>query len=369
MDFDLTEEQAALAESLARLLAARYTPEARQAAIATPLGYAPERWRDFAEMGLTALPFAESDGGLGGTAVETMLVMEAFGRALVVEPYLPTVVLAGNALRLGGSAAQRARWLPGIAAGGTLATLAWAEAGRRFSTEATLRATADSSGWRLDGAKCAVPFGDAADLLVISANTDEGTRLFLVEGSTPGLTRRGYATMDSSHAADLVLAGTPADPLGGASLLDHVLDHGIAAIAAEAVGVMAEMHAMTIDYLKTRKQFGRAIGEFQVLQHRAVDMLVALEAARSMAMFAAMTVEDSDAARRRPSLSAVKIQVAQSLRSVAQAAVQLHGGIGVTMEYRLGSYVRRATALEGLFGDHAHHLRLLAEAGGIPDQH
>jgi alkylation response protein AidB-like acyl-CoA dehydrogenase len=368
MDFDLTEEQQALADSLGRLLAARYTPVSRQAGIVAPQGYAQERWQEFAELGLTALPFAESEGGLGGTAVETMLVMEAFGRALVVEPYLPSVVLAGQALRLGGDDAQRARWIPGLADGTLIATLAWVEPGRRHDHEAAVEAVPAEGGWTLHGRKCAVAFGDVADLLLVSARTPLGTQLFLVEANAPGLARKGFPTIDNSRAADLVLTGTPAAPLGGLGLLEHVLDFGIAAIAAEAVGVMAEMHAMTVDYLKTRKQFGRAIGEFQVLQHRAVDMLMALEAARSMAMFAAMTVEDTDAVRRRPCLSAVKIQIAQSLRSVAQAAVQLHGGIGVTMEYRLGGYVRRATVLESLFGDHAKHVRHLAEAGGIPTE-
>lgn len=368
MDFDLTEEQQALADSFGRLLGARYTEEARRAAISSPEGFSRERWGEFIAMGLTALPFSEADGGLAGTGVETMLVMEAIGRALVVEPYLASVVLAGGALRLGGNEVQRASHIPGIAAGETIATLAWAEAGRRYDPEAhAMQATESGGAWALSGTKCAVPFGDVASLLVVSAATPSGTRLFLVDAAAQGFTRRGYPTLDGSRAADLVLYATPAAPLGAPGLLDHVLDLGIAAIAAEAVGVINEMHAMTVEYLKTRKQFGRAIGDFQALQHRAVDMLMALEAARSMALFAAMSAEDADAARRRPSLSAVKVQIAKSLRAVAQGAVQLHGGIGVTMEYRLGAYVRRATALEALFGDADHHLRLLAEAGGIPD--
>jgi len=376
MDFDLSEEQRALADTLGRLLADRYGPEARAGYLAEPDGFSRARWADFIALGLTALPFAEDHGGLGAGAVETMIVMQAFGTALVVEPYLASIVLGGTAVRLGGSAAQQARILPGVAAGTTLLALAHAEAGSRFDLlDIACAARAAGDGWVLDGTKVAALGADCADLLVVAARhhgdrrDPAGIGLFLVEAAAPGLARRGYAALDGTRAAELRFSATPAEPLGaldqGHAVLARAIEHGIAAAAAESLGVMEAMHALTLDYLKTRKQFGRAIGEFQALQHRAVDMFVALEQARSMVLLATGALALEDALERARAIAAAKVQVARSTTHIAEEAVQLHGGIGMTLEYRLGHLVRRATALAALFGDADHHLRRLAAMGGL----
>jgi alkylation response protein AidB-like acyl-CoA dehydrogenase len=366
MDIELTEEQQALADSLRRMLADRYGAQARAGYLELPGGFSVERWRDFVELGLTALPFDPAHGGLGAGAVETMVVMQEFGRALVVEPYLPSIVLGGAALRHGGSAEQQARLLPGVAAGETRLALAWAEAGARFDlADVTTRA----DGNRLTGGKVAAIGADAADWIVVSARDAAGIGLYLVAADAPDLAVRGYTAMDGTRGAELRFAATPAEPLGnpteGFTTLTRAIAHGIAAACAEGLGVMEAMHALTLDYLKTRKQFGKPIGSFQALQHRAVDMFVMLEQARSMAWLAAAAVELPDAAERERLLAAAKVQVARSLTHIAEESVQLHGGIGVTLEYRLGPLVRRATSLAALFGDADHHLRRLAVLGGV----
>jgi alkylation response protein AidB-like acyl-CoA dehydrogenase len=376
MDFDLSEEQQALADSLGRLLADRYTPEARLKFIAEPGGFSRARWEDFVALGLAALPFGEDVGGLAGGPVETMLVMQAFGRALVVEPYLASIVLGGSAVQLGGSEAQRARILPGVAAGSTLLALAHAEPGSRFNlADVSCAAHRSADGWTLSGVKVAVLAGDSADLLIVAARHAGASRdpggigLFLVAADAAGLERRGFTTLDGHRAAELRFSATPAEPLGapehGFATLTRTIEHGITAASAEALGVMETMHAMTLDYLKTRKQFGRAIGEFQVLQHRAVDMFVALEQARSMVFLAAGALAIDDGAERARAIHAAKVQVSRSLTHIAEEAVQLHGGIGTTLEYFLGHLVRRATVLASLFGDADHHLRRLAALGGV----
>jgi alkylation response protein AidB-like acyl-CoA dehydrogenase len=376
MDFDLSEEQQALADSLGRLLADRYTPEARLAYLAEPDGFSRARWDDFVELGLTALPFDEAVGGLGAGPVETMVVMQAFGRALVVEPYLSAIVLGGAAMQIGATAAQRARILPGVAAGTTLLALAHAEPGSRFDlADIACAARTANGGWVLDGVKVAALGADSADLLVVAARHAGASRdpagigLFLVAADAPGGERRGFTTLDGRRAAEVRFAATPAEPLGppgrGFATLTRTIEHGIAATSAEALGVMEAMHAMTLDYLKTRKQFGRAIGEFQVLQHRAVDMFVALEQARSMVFLATAALDIDDDAERARAIHAAKVQVSRSLTHIAEEAVQLHGGIGTTLEYFLGHLVRRATVLASLFGDPDHHLRRLAAMGGV----
>lgn len=376
MDFDLSEEQRALSESLARLLADRYGADARAGYVAEQGGFSRARWADFVALGLTALPFAEAHGGLGAGAVETMVVMQAFGRALVVEPYLASIVLGGTALRLGGSTEQQARILPGVAAGTTLLALAHAEAGSRFDLlDIACCARPAEAGWVLDGAKLAALGADSADLLIVAARhrgerrDPAGIGLFLVAADAADLERRGYTALDGTRAAELRFIATPAEPLGdldsGHAVLARAIEHGIAAACAESLGVMEAMQALTLDYLKTRKQFGRAIGEFQALQHRAVDMFMALEQARSMVFFATGALALDDAAERARAIAAAKVQVARSTRHIAEEAVQLHGGIGMTLEYFLGHLARRATALASLFGDEDHHLRRLAAMGGL----
>ena len=379
MDFELSDEQRLLRESVERLMAEHYDFAARQRHAREPGGFSAAMWRRYAELGLMALPFAESDGGIGGGPIETMIVMEAFGRALALEPYLATVVLGGAFVRLGGSAAMRAALVPKIAGGELRLAFAHAERQARYDlADVATAARRDGAGFVLDGAKSLVLHGDAADRLVVSARLAGAPRdragigLFLVDAAQDGVARRGYPTVDGLRAAEVTLSGVrvAADAVigeagDGFALIERVIDTAIAALAAEAVGAMAAMHALTVDYLKTRKQFGVPIGNFQVLQHRAADMLIALEEARSLALLAAMTAEEPDRIERRKAMAAAKVQIGRSGRIVGQGAIQLHGGMGMTMETSVGHYFKRVTMIDTLFGDADHHLAALARLGGF----
>lgn len=379
MDFDFTEEQSMLKNSVDRLVAERYGFEQRQAWLASSKGWSREMWTAYADMGLLGLPFSESDGGIGAGPVDTMIVMEAIGRALVLEPYFATIILAGGCLRAGANASQRAQLVPVIAAGELLLAFAHSESQSRYEL-ANVRTSAKRQGdqWVLEGGKRFVLNGDSADKLIVSARIDGGQRdrdglaLFLVDASAPGVTRRGYFMQDRLRAADVQLANvrvTDAALIGEAGLalpiIEQATDEALAALCAEAVGVMTKVHELTVDYLKTRKQFGVTIGSFQALQHRAVDMLVMIEQARSMALFATMMASESDPAERSRAMSAAKVQIGKSARFVGQQAVQLHGGIGVTEECHAGHYFRRLTMLELMLGDTDHHLAALAHHGGL----
>jgi pimeloyl-CoA dehydrogenase small subunit len=377
MDFEFSDEQRLLKESVERLLRQQYDFEARRKYAQEPQGYSTKLWRQYAELGLLALPFEEKYGGIGGGPVDSMIVMEAFGRALVLEPYFATVVLAGSLLRLGGSDAQRDELLPKIAGGELLMAFAHAERQSRYDlADVATTARKDGGGYVLDGAKTLVQHGDSADRFIVSARLSgkrqdrEGIGLFLVDAAANGLSRRGYSTNDGQRAAEVTFSNVrvPADaaigdPGHAYPLIERVADIAIAAQCAEAVGAMGEIQDVTVDYLKTRKQFGVPIGNFQVLQHRAAEMLIALEQARSMAMLAAMTAEDENATERRKAISAAKVQICNSIRTVGQQSIQLHGGIGMTMEYKVGHYFKRITAIQATFGDATHHLNLLARAG------
>jgi pimeloyl-CoA dehydrogenase small subunit len=375
MDFELSDEQRLLQDSITRLLGDRYAFEQRKGYLKAPEGFSPALWSQYAELGLLGLPFAEEYGGFGGGAQEIMLVMQAFGRALILEPYLATVVLGGTALRLAGSEAQRGEILPAIAEGRMKLAFAHSERQARYDlTDVVTTAKRGGGGWVLDGAKSVVVHGDAADRLVLSARTsgdrydEDGITLFLVDASAPGLARRGYATRDEQRAADVALANVAvadADVVGevgnGFSIVQRVVEAGIAATAAEAVGAMEAMHAMTLEYSKTREQFGKPIGSYQVVQHRLADMFMTMEQGRSMAMLATMMVEHPDADERARRLAMAKVGVGQAGRYVSQSAIQMHGGIGMTEEYAVGHYFRRCMAIERLFGDPAYYLQKLAE--------
>jgi pimeloyl-CoA dehydrogenase small subunit len=374
MDFDFTEEQRLLRDSVDRLLADRYTFEKRKAYLAEPEGWSRELWSQYAELGLLGLPFAEEHGGFGGGGIEIMLVMEAFGRALALEPYLGTIVLAGTALRLAGDAAQQAAVLPQIAEGRLLVAFAHGERQARYDlSDVMTTAKPKGGGWVIDGGKSVVSHGDSADRLVVSARTagdrndTDGITLFLVDAAANGVARRAYTLRDGARAAEIALSGVEVGPdavLGqvgaGYPVIERVVEAGIAATAAEAVGCMETMQALTLEYLKTRQQFGQPIGRNQALQHRATEMFVSLEQGRSMAMLAAMMVDEPDAAERARNLGMVKAGVGQAARFVSQNAVQLHGGIGMTEEYAVGHYFRRCMVIEHSFGDTAHHLSRLA---------
>ena len=375
MDFDLTEEQRLLRDSVDRLLADTYTFEKRKGYLAEPEGWSRALWSQYAELGLLGLPFAEEHGGFGGGGIETMLVMQAFGRVLALEPYLASIVLSGTALRLAGHQAAQADLLPRIAEGKLVVAFAHGERQARYDLPDVLTtARPKGGGWVIDGAKSVVTHGDIADKLIVSARTSGdrddpgGVALFLVDAKANGIARRAYRLRDGMGAAEIALAGVEVgrDALlceAGAAfpVIERVVEAGIAATAAEAVGAMETLQAMTLEYLKTRQQFGRAIGDNQALQHRATEMFVALEQGRSLAMLAAMMVEEPDTAERARNIAMVKVGVGQAARFVSQNAVQLHGGIGMTEEYAVGHYFRRCMVIEHSFGDTAHYLSRLAD--------
>lgn len=379
MDFDYSDEQRMLKESVDRLIADRYDFESRKKYMKEEAGFSKAMWAQYAELGLLGLPFEERYGGSGGGAVETMIVMEAFGRGLTLEPYLSTVLLGGKLVQLAGSDAQRQAILPRIAEGELLLAFAHTEAQSRYDlADVACSARRDADGWVLDGTKSFVMHGDSADKLIVSARIAgdrrdrDGIALFVVDANAAGVTRKGYPTHDGQRAAEIRLAGVKVssndalgDPGKALTTIERVVDGALAALAAEAVGAMGAAHEITIDYLKTRKQFGVAIGSFQSLQHRAVDMMVALEQARSMALFATMMAEEADAQERAKAISAATIQVRRSGKYVGQQAIQLHGGIGMTLEYKIGHYFKRFTGMECTFGDTDHHLAALARAGGL----
>jgi pimeloyl-CoA dehydrogenase small subunit len=379
MDFAFSDEQRLLKDSVERLLADHYGFEARQRFMKEPAGWSRAPWRNYAELGLLGLPFEERHGGIGGGAVEIMIVMEAFGRALALEPFLATVVLGGGLLRLGADDAMRAALMPKIAAGDLLLAFAHAERQSRYDlADIATTARRDGTTYVLDGAKSLVLHGDCADTFIVSARLTGGRRdrdgigLFVVDANAAGVSRRGYPTIDGLRAAEVALSGvrvgadaTIGEPDNTFPLIARVVDGAIAALAAEAVGAMAAMHEITVEYLKTRKQFGVPIGNFQVLQHRAAEMLIALEQARSMALLATMMVDEPDATERRKAIAAAKVQIGRSGRFVGQQAIQLHGGIGMTMEYKVGHHFKRVTMIDALFGDADHHLAELARLGGL----
>ncbi|MGF6415529.1 acyl-CoA dehydrogenase family protein [Paraburkholderia sp. MM5482-R1] len=381
MDFDFTDEQRMLKDSVDRLVKDGYGFEQRAKYLAEPDGFSRELWARYADMGLLGLSFDEEYGGSNCGPVETMIVMEALGRALAVEPYLATVVLGGGLVRLGGNAAQRAAILPQIAQGELQMAFAHSEAQARYDlADVATTARREAAGWVLDGAKRVVLHGGSADVLVVSARVSGGRRerdgigLFVVRADAQGVTRHPYPTQDRLRAADVELSRVrvpDSDVLGTAGaalpLIERVVAHAIAAVSAEAVGAMAAAHEETVEYLKVRKQFGVPIGSFQALQHRAVDMLVMVEQARSMALFATMMSEEPDAAERDRSMSAAKVQIGRSGRFVGQQGVQLHGGIGMTEECKIGHYLRRLSVIDIQFGSTEHHLTQLANAGGLID--
>ena len=379
MDFDLSDEQRLLKDSIDRLMAAEYGFDKRKVYAASPEGSSGELWAKYAELGLLALPFAEADGGIGGGATEIMIVMEALGRALALEPYLATVVLGGGVLREGGSTEQKARIVPGVASGETRLALAIQEKQSRYDlADVQTTARRDGGDWVLDGEKGVVIGGDSADRIFVTARTGGARRdrggigVFMVDAGAPGVSRRGYVTQDGQRAAQLNFAGLRVaagdvigDPANGLPLVERVVDETIAALCAEAVGVMSMMHATTLDYLKTRKQFGVTIGSFQAIQHRAADMFVALEQARSMAMYATMMASEANARERSRAMSAAKVQIGRSGRQIGQEAVQMHGGIGMTMEYSVGHAFKRMTMIDKMYGDADYHLTRLAGLGGL----
>lgn len=370
MDFQLDEDQRALRDALDRLLQGEYSFEQRALRLRSGEGVDRAAWRHFAELGVLALPFPEALGGLGGGAVEAMVVAESMGRAMVLEPYLATVVLAGGVLRAAGGP-MLDRWAPRIAEGAALLAFATEEAQSRWrldSVETSSERT--SEGWRLDGGKLLVLHGAQADALIVSARGAEGLSLFMVPTDAEGVSVRGYRGHDGIALADVRLEGVMlprgaviGEEGGGLPLLRRATDAGIAFVASEAVGLMQRLLDTTVAYLGTRKQFGVVLGSFQALQHAAADMLVATEIARSMAYYATSMRDEPDESVRTRALSAVKVQIGRCARTVAHNAVQLHGAIGMTEECDVSHAFRRLTAIDGFLGDADHHLSRYALQG------
>ncbi|MDX1515778.1 MAG: acyl-CoA dehydrogenase [Woeseiaceae bacterium] len=373
MDFSLNDTQTMLADSIDRFIDNDYAFELRQQFAASETGYSVDVWKTFADLGWTAVPFGEDDGGFDGSAIDTMLVMERFGRGLVVEPYLADIVLAGGVLKRIAAPAQRERWLHPIIAGELHVSLAFVEpqAGNDLANVETT-AKADGADWLLNGHKGYVLNARNADWLIVPARTDatksgtDGITLFVVEAGADGLAVHDYPTVDGQQAADVVLNDVRVpgdavlgDPGRGFEALDAACDDATLAVCAEAVGIMNAMKDKTVAYAKNRIQFGVPIGSFQALQHRMVDMLTDCEQSRSLLMWATMLyAAGSDDAKR--AVSAIKYKVGTTGRKVGEEAVQLHGGMGVTWELDIAHYLKRLTAIGLIFGNADWHLDRLA---------
>lgn len=376
MDFDLSDEQVMLRDSVTRFLDGAYSAERRSRAAASPLGYDAAVWRSFAEAGWIGLPLSEEVGGIGGGAVDTMVMMECLGASAVIEPYLASALLAGRLLDALGSAQQRQHWLPAVIAGEKTLALAFAEPEGRYEIASVrTRARAVEDGYVLSGRKTLVLNGARADAVLVVARTagtefsPTGLSVFLV-GADRVTVAQDCRNVDGSHAADLVFDDVrlPPQALVGAEgqafgALEAAIDFATLAVAAGAVGAMQVVNATTVDYLKTREQFGTVIGRFQALQHRVVDMTMALELARSLVMVAAIKI-DENAPDAAALVSAAKSQVGRAGRFIGKNAVQLHGGIGVSQEYALGHYFKYLLASDILLGDSSYHAARFKAAAG-----
>ncbi len=371
MDFSFTEEQTLLEESVSKYIQNDYAFDSRQKLVKSELGYSAENWAQFAELGWFGVCFSEADGGFGGGAIELMLMAEQFGKGLLVEPYLATVVLAGGAIKHGGNADQKAKYLPGIVDGSTQAALAYAEPQGRFNlADLTTTASKDGDGYVINGYKAVVLNGPAANLLVVTARTggaqrdEEGVSVFVVDANADGVSRRDYPTVDGLRASEITFEGVKvsADALlgeegKGYAIVERTIDDGILAVGAEAVGCMEVLYKDTVEYCKTREQFGQPIGKFQVLQHRMVDMFMENEQSKSLMYMAAMRMDEGYGPEAQKAVSAFKVQVGKSGRFVGQNAVQLHGGMGMTDELNIGHYFKRLTIIDTLFGNVDFHLK------------
>lgn len=379
MDFSPSEEDVLLRDALCNLIVDHYSFEQRERTRTQSAGFSREFWLQFADMGLLGLPFSEALGGLGGSPATTALVLEALGGALVLEPYFAGVVtVAGIFNQLPATEILR-QHVQTIATGDAIVTLAHNEPHSRFDWEdVSTRATRTAEGWQLDGSKSEVLAGDGANFFIVSARTAgerfdrDGISLFLLDAKSAGIECRGYEGRDGRRAASLRFdaVAVPSMALLGDehrafTLLETLSATLNAALCAEAVGTMAAALDITVDYLKTRRQFGAAIGSFQAIQHRAVDMLIATELSRSMALYANLMLQDDDACARQNAVHAAKVQIADAARFIGEQAVQLHGGIGMTAEYRIGHYLKRLTTLAEEWGDSDYHLAELAAGGGL----
>ena len=376
MNFEHTEERRMLADSLNRFIAERYGFETRNKIAGSAEGYSPEMWQHFAELGVIGALMREEDGGFGGGGFDIAVVFEALGRGLVLEPLLASAVLAAEAIAASGNEAQRGV-LESIADGSTIASFAHDEPDTHYElARVSLAARREGEGWALDGVKSVVALGEQADVFVVSARTagpvDEqnGISLFLVPAGTPGLSVTGTPTIDGGHVAELRFENVLLD--GGALLgeegagyatLERAVGRGILALCAEALGAMEAAKEATLDYLRTRKQFGVPIGSFQALQHRMADLLLEIEQARSAVINAAAALDSTDRITRERALSAAKMSIGRIGTKVAEECIQLHGGIGMTWELPLAHYAKRLVMIDHQLGDEDHHLERYISLG------
>ena len=374
MNFNYSEEQSLISDSLGKVLSDGCNQAARRSLIAGDQDHDPEIWSALSELGMLGLPIAEAYAGVGGTAVDTMVAAVEFGRHLSLEPFTASVVLGGGALQLAGTEDQKHAFLPGMADGSKRAAVGFLEPESRFDlSSVATRAVPDGDGHRLSGRKTAVIGAPSADILIVSARTSgttadpDGLTLFLVRPDASGVEMKPYRFADGRTGADIVFENVPvaaSEMLGpkdkAADLIEHIADLGTAALCAEALGAFEKIIAMTTEYLKVRTQFGRPIGEFQALQHQLAEMMIDIEHAKSLVFEAAMTADSPDARLRKKAVSAAKVYLGERGRVICQNAIQMHGGIGMTDEYELGDYVKRAMVAEKAFGDTDHHLERYA---------
>ncbi|MEM9740256.1 MAG: acyl-CoA dehydrogenase family protein [Pseudomonadota bacterium] len=370
MDFNFSEEQTMIRDSLSRLIREQYDFDTRREVVSSETGWRTEMWAQFAELGLLMAPFSEDDGGLGGGPIDAMVVMEEFGKGLVVEPYVPSVVCGGGFLKHAGSAAQKEDHLMGIMSGEQVFAFAWAEPRGRFNL-ADLQTTAksDGAGYVLNGHKAVVIGAPWATHFVVTARTSGdrrdtgGVSAFIVPRQTAGVTTRDYPTVDGRRASEVYFENVSVgaehvigDVDGALPLVERVADEAIAATCAEACGVMGVAHTMTVEYSRQRKQFGTPIGKFQVLQHRMVDMFMEHEQSISMTYMATLKLGEGEVERKK-AVSAAKVRIGQAGRFVGQEAVQIHGGMGMTEELAVGHYFKRLTMIDSEFGNVDHHMK------------
>jgi len=370
VDFNFTEEQEMVRDGLSRLVREQYDIETRRTVAESESGWRPEIWAQIAELGLLGMPFSEEDGGFGGGPIDAMIVMEEFGKGLVVEPFVPTVVCAGGFLKHAGTDAQKEEHIGGIVDGSSIFAFAYAEPRGRYDySDLESTARKDGNGYVLNGHKAVVIGAPWSTHLIVTARTSgerrdsQGISVFIVEKSAKGVVTRDYPTVDGRRASEVYLenVAVPAEALlgeegEGLSLIERVSDEAIAAQCAEACGAMKVAHAMTVEYSRQRKQFGVPIGSFQVLQHRMVDMFTEYEQSVSMTYLATLRLNGSELERKRAA-SAAKVRVGQAAHYIGQEAIQIHGGMGMTDEMAIGHYFKRLTVFDTEFGNVDHHMK------------
>jgi alkylation response protein AidB-like acyl-CoA dehydrogenase len=377
MSFAFNDDQKLLAESADRFVLDDYTFETRRGIMGMDGGFSRDVWAQFADLGWLALPIPEAHGGIGGSTVDTAVLLESLGRGLIVEPYHGTVVMGAGAVATAGNEAQKSEILPAVAEGKTLLAFAHIEPRARFTlSHVEVTAAKEGAGYVLNGEKAVVHNAETADKLIVSARTaggaadEAGVTLFLIDRSADGVELRSYPTIDGLRASEIMLnnvkVGADAvlgDVDGAMAAIEAVVDRACVLMCAEAAGAMDVAVKLTVDYMKTRVQFGRPIGEFQVLQHRAVEMLGAKEYSRALTYRAAGVVDVADPRERARAVSAAKVEMGRGGKKIGQDGVQLHGGMGMTEDMAVGHYFKRLTMIDMLFGNTDHHMRRFARLG------